>query len=617
MFDPGSDPAGTYIYSLTGSVCPVVSSQVLITVLDGPDAGQDNAVTFCSSNAPFELITQLVGTPDAGGSWTDASGAAVTSSFDPSSSIGGTFLYTVDGGADCPDDVSTLVIAVNTAPLAGTDGSLALCASSAPISLFEGLGGTLDAGGAWTAPDGSAHATVVDPAIDPSGTYTYTVLGSAPCANASASVAVLIAQVPNAGEDAVVTLCSSNDPFGMIAALGGTPQPNGLWAGPAGESVPNIFAPSTGDPGTYVYTVTGTAPCGNDQAQLIIAISQAANAGTDAQITLCENSDTTLVLTQVLNGTPDVTGQWTAPDGSSSDGAFTTAINTPGAYTYTVVPNAPCLAVSASVQVDVVPRPVADIAVDGNDGCTPATVTLTSSYAGSGSCTWILWNGEVVEDCAPVQRVFEQAGVYDVLLVIDAGVGCGADTLDADGLITVYQQPVADFYHLPENVNTLDPLVQFNNASTGADEYLWSFADLATTSTLNPSYTFPAELSADYVVCLVASASSNCADSICKVVEVEDGLVVLVPNAFTPDGSGINDTFKPIVSGVDKRFYRFDIFDRWGQPLFSTEDPNAAWNGLFADGTEVPIGVYVWKLIAKDTYSGARIERIGHVTLVR
>ena len=130
-------------------------------------------------------------------------------------------------------------------------------------------------------------------------------------------------------------------------------------------------------------------------------------------------------------------------------------------------------------------------------------------------------------------------------------------------------------------------------------------------------YMFPAELGNSYVVCLSAFASPSCADSLCRVVEVEDGLGVFVPNSFTPNNDDVNETFGPVLLGIDPRFYSFMIFDRWGLEVFSTNDPAARWDGRSSDGSELPVDVYVWKLVTKDAYSGARIERLGHVSLAR
>ncbi|HNR54679.1 MAG TPA: gliding motility-associated C-terminal domain-containing protein, partial [Flavobacteriales bacterium] len=616
VFDPGSDQSGAYVYSFAASGCPADAATVQVTVEQGPDAGSDDVITICSDQSAFSMIDQLGGTPDATGTWMGPNGDTVPDQFQPASGLSGTYTYEVPASGSCPADQSILLITVNTAPMAGVSGSLALCAASGQASLFDGLSGTLDAGGSWTSPDGLPHGTVLDPATDPSGLYTYTVTGIAPCVNAFATVAALIAPIPDAGGDASTIQCSTSAAFNMTDLLDGSPQADGIWRGPSGEVVPAAFTPGTGLPGVYTYTIEAIAPCLDDVAQLTIAVSEAADAGANASISVCENSGAIIDLFGELGGTPDAGGAWTTEEGGPFSGIFEAGMADAGTYTYTVTAPVPCPAVTSSVLVEVVPIPVADFVVEGAGACTPVTVTLVSDLEGSASCSWLLWNGEQVNDCAPITRTITQGGTYGATLIVDAGSGCGTDTLEVPDLFTVYDQPTADFIHVPDVINTLAPEVRFINTSDDAVRSEWDI-DGSLTTEASPFHVFPAGVSADYLVCLTAFASDECRDSICKVIRVEDGLLVHVPNAFTPDGNGPNDIFKPIVIGVDPSTYRFYIFDRWGQPLYETADPNAGWDGNFADGSEVPIGVYVWKLVARDRFTTNRIERVGHVTLVR
>jgi len=118
-------------------------------------------------------------------------------------------------------------------------------------------------------------------------------------------------------------------------------------------------------------------------------------------------------------------------------------------------------------------------------------------------------------------------------------------------------------------------------------------------------------------VCLTAVVSPTCFDTACALIAVEPGAGLFVPNAFSPDGDGINDRFFPVLQGIDRRYHRFLVFDRWGQSLFDTADPEAQWDGRFPNGDPVPGGVYVWKITGKDAFSGERLDRSGSVTLVR
>ena len=159
-------------------------------------------------------------------------------------------------------------------------------------------------------------------------------------------------------------------------------------------------------------------------------------------------------------------------------------------------------------------------------------------------------------------------------------------------------------------------VVDDDSTTEGANTYAWFINEEFITDEMDLHHLFPGAIGDDYGICLVAFAAGACADTMCKTITIDDGFRVFVPNTFTPDDKEPNNIFKPIVIGIDPRFYLFEIYDRWGTRILSTTDPEGAWDGT-VDGTEAQQGVYVWKLIAKDAYSGDRIERIGHVTLLR
>jgi gliding motility-associated-like protein len=92
--------------------------------------------------------------------------------------------------------------------------------------------------------------------------------------------------------------------------------------------------------------------------------------------------------------------------------------------------------------------------------------------------------------------------------------------------------------------------------------------------------------------------------------------VFYAPNSFTPNGDGINDVFIPVSNVVDLLSYEFDVFDRWGAVIYSTRNPNAAWDGT-SGGNPLPNGVYVFRAYAVDAVKKDRHELFGHVTLFR
>ncbi|MEZ4738653.1 MAG: CotH kinase family protein [Flavobacteriales bacterium] len=88
------------------------------------------------------------------------------------------------------------------------------------------------------------------------------------------------------------------------------------------------------------------------------------------------------------------------------------------------------------------------------------------------------------------------------------------------------------------------------------------------------------------------------------------------PNAFTPNGDGINDVFHPMGQVIDLETFEFQVFDRWGGLIFETDDPNKGWDGT-AGGTLLPDGVYVYRAYAIDAIERDVHESFGHITLFR
>jgi gliding motility-associated-like protein len=95
---------------------------------------------------------------------------------------------------------------------------------------------------------------------------------------------------------------------------------------------------------------------------------------------------------------------------------------------------------------------------------------------------------------------------------------------------------------------------------------------------------------------------------------VSKGPDIYVPNGFTPNGDGKNDTFTPIPIGI-KSYNYFRVFNRWGQIIFSTKKQNDGWDGKLG-GKEQPAGAYVW-MIEGITKDNRFITKKGTVILIR
>lgn len=368
LFTPGSSAAGTYTYTVNGTPpCPNATADVWVSVVAAPNAGGDRSITVCSTDAPLSMLGQLLGTPDAGGTWSPGG----SDTFTPGISTPGSYTYVVPGTIPCANDTARLTITVRDAPDAGSSRAVEVCSDAAVFNLLDSLGGLPDAGGTWSGP-GGAHSGLFQPSTDLGGAYTYTVPGQAPCVAAVATVTVTVRPAPDAGTSVNVVKCSNEAAFSLISQLGGSPDAGGTWTGPGNVAFPSgLFTPGADAPGLYTYTVVGLSPCAVATATVNIAVSTAANAGTNGSYSVC-SSDGSFALFDHLGGAPQVGGTWTGPSGPVPLGTFVPGTSLPGVYTYLVAGSLPCANATATVTVAAVTAANA-----GNNGA----VTLCSTGA--------------------------------------------------------------------------------------------------------------------------------------------------------------------------------------------------------------------------------------------
>jgi gliding motility-associated-like protein len=184
----------------------------------------------------------------------------------------------------------------------------------------------------------------------------------------------------------------------------------------------------------------------------------------------------------------------------------------------------------------------------------------------------------------------------------------------------VYPVPGAQFSATPQITTVSQTNVDFTDLSIGNPvTWSWSFGtgDPADTSNIqNPSFQYTQEYGSTYPVVLVVTNQYGCVDSATLDVIVQPEFTFYVPNAFTPNGDGINEVFFGQGIGIAK--YEMWIFDRWGNLIFTCTDINQSWDGTVQGkgGQLCQIDTYVWKVAITDVFD-KKHKFIGHVSLIR
>lgn len=271
-----------------------------------------------------------------------------------------------------------------------------------------------------------------------------------------------------------------------------------------------------------------------------------------------------------------------------------------------------------SVSVTVYPLPVADFSVTQNVDCDSVCPVFTnfSAVAPPQQITSWQWNmgDNTTQAQQQPQHCYTVPGSYDISLAVTTDKGCTHAVMLND-TVTVYAPPVAAFTPDHTETSILDPQFIFTDNSLNAITWNWNFGDpLNSTSAMqSPAFTYPGI--GTYTVCLMVTGLMGCADTACTEVEIKDEWTIYVPNCFTPNSNGSNDMFQ--AKGENVVAFNMQLFNRWGELIFETDDMNVGWNGVPANKTAVaPEGVYVYKITATGN-DGKQRRLIGHVVLLR
>jgi gliding motility-associated-like protein len=415
-------------------------------------------------------------------------------------------------------------------------------------------------------------------AIDLSGNFFFEAITTPGCNSTGAIIEMnLLGNAPNA-------------PYTMT--LDGAPQ--------AGFTADNLAT------GSYVVEITDNTGCSRDTT--ISVVSLASTVTMPANAVLCDLSET---FTAQFNGGLIL---WDAPAGVTvafpAQGTTLISADAPGTYTLeATVTNQGCTSTgSFEVQFNFPPQSTTAVTPASCFGICDGTVSVTNENPAG--LTILLDGASTTGQPAEITGVC--AGQYELEVIF-------SPECSTTQQITIAQPPPvsasfeADLWIVPY----ASPTVTLTSTSENADSLLWTVvgADSLTWSDTLWILTLPQE-PAIYPIQLVAADTSGCTSFFEAFIEVRDEFRVFVPNSFTPNDDGINDFIVPSFT-YEPVFYRWQIFNRYGDVVFDSKDYREVWMGEHRNGGYfVPAGVYNYVLTTRGVERDMQTLK-GTISLVR
>ena len=207
-------------------------------------------------------------------------------------------------------------------------------------------------------------------------------------------------------------------------------------------------------------------------------------------------------------------------------------------------------------------------------------------------------------------NIYNSDGIYDILLVVETNQGC-RDTIIKT--ITIYPLPTAGF-----SINATElkanEVIYFTDASIGVSGWTWNFGDNSFPATsANPQHIYNQE--GTYLVVQIVENNYTCLDTAKETVVItgDDIFPPRVPTGFSPNGDGINDVL--LVKGGPFISIDFKVYNKWGELIFTTTDPNTGWDGS-RNGAYQPLGMYAYTIKAV-TIDNKEYTKTGDIKLIR
>ncbi|HBP45874.1 MAG TPA: hypothetical protein DD635_08205 [Flavobacteriales bacterium] len=464
--------------------------------------------------------------------------------------------------------------------------------------------------GSWTASCTnclSSSGQIIPSAASP-GFVSITYTSNNPCAQTT-TVEVEIGSVPDAGIENQ-SFCEGTGEVIMVPITNG-----GIWTAECANccTAEGVFDTQSAGSGSWdlTYTIDGMCP-----ATGVATFTVTPNISSSFMLIseLCLNQGSELAEAEVPGG------EWLATCNNciSADGQFNPEVAGVGMHAISYTIPGTCGSLSES-NILVHALPEADFTYTPTGGCVPAVIECTGSAIPSIiDCEWMFNTGGIEGSVACEDNIFviENPGCYLLSHSVLDNNGC-TNTSEAPDLLCLSIPPSSEFNLSPAQASIFDTHIEaWVSDSILTNSYMWNVGEEFVGLGAHQSISIP-EIGLDaFQLCLEVVDSVGCSSLNCAPIELAEGLNAFAPNAFTPDNDGQNDSWRMHTSSSVTDF-ELQIYDRWGELVFASEDPEEYWVGDVRNGDYfAPDGLYLYNAVLRDDAHAIKTLQ-GHILLIR
>jgi gliding motility-associated-like protein len=586
--------SGNYSATVTVLGCTSPSSTISTTVNPLPAKPTLTSQTICEGlNA---TITGPTGTYTY--TWQVPTGVTASTTNILNTAKAGTYSLTITDANTCSSEVGSATVTVNPLPAKPTLTNQTICEGA--TATITGPTGTYTY--TWQAPTGVVTSLTNSITTNKAGTYSLTITDANSCNSEVGTGTVVVNALPAKPTLTNPVICEGETASITISTPTGTSSYTYTWTVPTGVTASTTNILSTTKAGTYSLTITDANNCTSEAGSGVVTVNALPTVTITNPSAVCAPGTVDLTASTITAGsTASLTYSYFTNATATSTLTNTTLIGSSGTYYIKGTTASNCSAVNPVV-ISINPVPTFNVTSPSVCIGSPLKVTanpltgVTTDY----DFTWVVPTG--VTNPGNVSNFTTTiAGVY-AATIKNKITNCVSTPVN--NTVSFYPLPSAAAIVATDNKVVVDKTLNLTAAASGGSSpYSISWIP-------NPTiyYSISGQENAVFTALKegkvkfkyqVKDANSCEVSSVEYEITIDPADIILVlPNAFTPNGDNNNDEFKVAASNTlgKNSFKSLEIYNRNGKLMFRTEDITQGWNGRY-DNVLQDMGVYFVKLV--------------------